>query len=108
MTWATLLLSAFCCCTLCTKKHHPDCRTRSGFRAEANVTVACDPKHLGDLVYIDTIGLRFCDDTGSAIKGNRVDIYFENHEEAKKFGRKRRRGVFIDPKRNLLQRKAIR
>ena len=101
MIWSTLWLSAYCCCTLCTSKQSPDCITKSGFHAEENITVACDPKHLGDLVYIDTLGLRFCDDIGSAIKGNRVDIYFKSHEEAKKFGRKKRRGVFINaPKAN--------
>jgi 3D (Asp-Asp-Asp) domain-containing protein len=81
---------------LCTGKPRPDCITKSGLHAEQNVTAACDPKHLGDLVYIDTIGLRFCEDVGSAIKGNRVDLYFKSHEEAKKFGRKKRRGVFIE------------
>ncbi len=94
------MLSAYCCCTICTKKHHPDCLTRSGTRAEANITAACDPKHLGKLVYISGIGTRFCEDTGSAIKGNRVDIYFKSHKEAKAFGRKKRKGVFIEaPKR---------
>jgi 3D (Asp-Asp-Asp) domain-containing protein len=27
------------------------------------------------------------EDTGSAIKGNRIDIYFDSHSEALKFGR---------------------
>ena len=35
---------------------------------------------------IEGLGYRIVEDTGSAIKGHRIDIYFEAHEEALEFG----------------------
>ena len=34
------------------------------------------------------MGTFTAEDTGSAIKGNIIDIYFDSHDEALKFGRK--------------------
>lgn len=51
-------------------------------------TIAVDPAiiPMGSTVIIN--GHEFiAEDVGGAIKGNRIDIYFDNHEEALKFGR---------------------
>lgn len=45
----------------------------------------------GTKVYIDGLGEFVVDDTGSDIKGNRIDIYFDNLDEAIKFGRQFKR-----------------
>lgn len=42
---------------------------------------------LGTVVYIDGLGERVVQDRGGAIKGNAVDVYFEDHDEALVFGR---------------------
>jgi cystine transport system substrate-binding protein len=52
--------------------------------------IAVDPKiiPLGTVVEIKDLGKFIAEDTGGKIKGNRVDIYFNSKEEAKKFGTK--------------------
>ena len=51
--------------------------------------VAVDPKiiPLGTKIEIKGLGTFTAEDTGSRIKGNRIDIYFETKEEARSFGR---------------------
>lgn len=52
--------------------------------------VAVDPKFiaLGTRLYIEGYGYAVADDIGSAIKGTRIDLAFENRKDAIKFGRK--------------------
>lgn len=55
----------------------------------AGRTIAVDPRviplgskiRLGGRVYT-------AEDTGGAIKGKRIDLYVENHEQAMRFGKK--------------------
>ncbi len=42
---------------------------------------------LGTRIEIKDMGVFIAEDTGGKIKGNRIDIYFDTKEEAKKFGR---------------------
>lgn len=53
-----------------------------------SIAVAPEVIPLGTIV-IDSKGNKYkAEDTGSAIKGNRIDIYTGNHKEAKKLGTK--------------------
>ena len=55
--------------------------------AKQGVTVAADTDVLpfGTVILID--GHEYIvQDRGGAIKGNRIDVYFESHEEALEFG----------------------
>ncbi len=56
--------------------------------------VAADPKviPMGTRIEIKDMGIFVAEDTGGKIKGNRIDIYFNSKEEAKKFGIK---GVWV-------------
>lgn len=67
-----------------------DKRTYSGFIIDRGV-VAVDPEviPLGSIVYIPGYGYMVAMDTGGAIKGNRIDIYFADRKEAIKFGRQK-------------------
>ena len=66
-------------------RHHPQYGiTASGVRATPDRTVAVDPKviPLGSILYIEfpeeyqhMNGIYIAEDTGSAIKGNRIDIF---------------------------------
>lgn len=51
--------------------------------------IAVDPKiiPLGTRIEIKDTGTFVAEDTGSKIKGNRVDIYFKTKKEAQEFGR---------------------
>lgn len=68
--------------------------TRSGTRVRPGV-VAVDPKviPLGSTLYVESAGrsasygISYAEDTGGAIKGNRIDLYYESRSEALRFGR---------------------
>ena len=53
-------------------------------------TVAVDPRviPLGTKLYIEGYGLAIAADTGGAIKGNVVDVYFDTYEECVNWGRR--------------------
>ncbi len=81
----------YCICEKCCgkKPDHPAYGlTASGRRAEPGVTVAVDPKviPLGSTVHVDfgdgVDHVFRADDTGGAIKGNRLDICMGSHQEA--------------------------
>lgn len=64
-------------------------RTASGIPVR-NGVVAVDPRviPLGTLIYIDGYGRFLAADTGGAIKGNRLDIWYGSCAQARKFGRR--------------------
>ena len=63
--------------------------TASGTKAVKG-TVAVDPRviPLGSKLYVEGYGYATAQDTGSAIKGNKIDLFYDSLYEAKKFGRK--------------------
>jgi uncharacterized protein YabE (DUF348 family) len=71
--------------------------TRSGTKATEGRTIAVDPNviPLGTWVYIEGIGLRKAEDTGSAVKGKKIDVYYESDSTAKGFGLKRGYTVYV-------------
>lgn len=98
--WASLgefKVTAYCscvrCCSVWAKNRPVDengkeiVYTASGERAEAGKTIAVDTSvipfgtevKIGDVIYT-------AQDTGSAVKGNVIDIYFDSHEDAVKHG----------------------
>ncbi|WP_426449348.1 3D domain-containing protein [Paenibacillus sp. S-38] len=71
--------------------------TYSGSRAEEGRTIAVDPDliPIGSTVFIDGIGLRKAEDTGSAIQGARIDIYMQDVKQARQFGVKKNVKVYV-------------
>ncbi|CAM3554382.1 3D domain-containing protein [Marinicrinis lubricantis] len=71
--------------------------TSSGTRVEEGRTIAVDPDviPIGSLVYIEDIGVRTAEDTGSAIQGARVDVYMEDLDEALQFGVQKNKKVYV-------------
>ncbi|GAB2719060.1 hypothetical protein GCM10027018_28270 [Paenibacillus thermoaerophilus] len=71
--------------------------TASGTKTVEGRTIAVDPNviPIGWWVYIEGIGFRRAEDTGGAIKGNKIDVFFDSSEYAKKFGIKRGYKVYI-------------
>lgn len=72
-------------------------KTASGTRVTEGRTIAVDKSvvPLGWWVYIEGIGFRKAEDTGGAIKGNKMDVYFDSLKTAKDFGRKKGRTVYV-------------
>lgn len=65
-------------------------RTRLGYRAGYG-HVAVDPRviPLGSLVYVEGYGFAIASDTGSAIKGKRIDLCYPDYGTANHYGYKR-------------------
>lgn len=78
-------VTAYCPCRSCSGRYGN--MTSTGVIAKEGVTIAVDPNVIpyGTKVYID--GKEYiAQDCGSAIKGNDIDLYFESHEVADKWG----------------------
>lgn len=78
-------LTAYCACEKCCGKS--DGITKTGTKATEGRTIAVDPKviPLGSEVVID--GHKYiAEDVGGAVKGNKIDLYFNSHQEALEFG----------------------
>lgn len=82
--------TAYCACSKCCGEW-ADGITASGTKATAKRTIAVDTNiiPLGSEVEIEGLGVYIAEDTGSAIKGKIIDLYFDTHEEALKFGRQK-------------------
>lgn len=82
--------TAYCGCRRCNGKWTGS-PTASGTKMVAGRTIAVDPRiiPLGSKVQVEGMGTYIAEDTGSAIKGNIIDIFFNNHSEALKFGRRK-------------------
>ena len=92
--WVEVIATAYCPCERCCgsyARNRPNgiVYTASGEVAQAGVTIAADWTIYtpGTVVEIEGIGTRVVQDKGGAIKGNRIDIYFEDHAAALDFGR---------------------
>jgi 3D (Asp-Asp-Asp) domain-containing protein len=89
------VITAYCACVQCCGK--TDGITASGVKAVEGVTVATDKSiPFGTKIYIDGVGERIVQDRGGAIKGNRIDLYFESHQEALNFGRQTKRVTILN------------
>ncbi|MFS0656652.1 ubiquitin-like domain-containing protein [Bacillus sp. 179-C3.3 HS] len=69
-------------------------RTSTGFNLKANPgakVIAVDPSviPLGSKVYVEGYGYAVASDTGSAIKGNKIDVFVPNKSSAYQWGNKR-------------------
>lgn len=87
--------TAYCPCRSCTGKDSSSPgynRTATGTQAKRDPngysTIAVDPRiiPLGTKVYVEGYGFAVAEDTGGAIKGNKIDVYFPSHSEALQWG----------------------
>lgn len=79
-------------CTATAYSSHSTTATgRTPVRNESGIsTIAVDPAviPLGSKVYVDGYGYAIASDTGSAIKGSRIDIYLNSSSECDNWGRR--------------------
>ena len=86
-SWIRFTATGYCSCSKCCGKSTG--RTASGTKATAGRTVAMSSKYsFGTKVKIKGYGTYTVEDRGGAIKGNKIDIYFDSHQDALNFGRK--------------------
>lgn len=79
------------------KEQFPNSKTATGVTPQAGVTVAVDPNiiPLGTKLYIEGLGVRIAQDTGGAIKGNKMDVFVNTTSEALQLGVKKNMKVWI-------------
>lgn len=76
-------ISHYCSCPICTGTAKGS-RTSTGHIPREGRTVAVDPKKipLHSIIYVEDLGYFVCEDVGGAVKGNHLDIYVDEHDEA--------------------------
>lgn len=85
--------TAYCNCEKCCGEWAKYHSTYTGAEPVEGVTIAVDPDviPLNSQVFVTfddgTSNCYTAQDIGGAIKGNRMDIYFESHDDALRFGR---------------------
>lgn len=79
-------LTFYCACSSCSGGYGAG--TATGTRCTEGRTIAVDPRviPLGSKVYIEGFGDFIAEDTGGAIKGNKIDIYLSDHDRCYALG----------------------
>jgi len=80
------VLTAYCPCAICCGKTNGI--TASGKLATSNHTIATDKRFSFGTQLIINGQVYTVEDRGGAIQGNRIDVFFNTHQEALNFGRK--------------------
>lgn len=90
LTWDEYTATGYCACSTCCGKWSETqgevIKGAHGIPLEEGKTVACNYFPAGTKIEIQGYGIYTVADTG-AMKGKVIDFYFENHEDAEKFGR---------------------
>lgn len=75
--------------------------TSTGQLAKQGLSIAVDPSVIpyGTPVYIPGVGLRVADDTGGAITGSHIDVFYNREQTALNFGVKQHIIVYIIPRK---------
>ena len=96
--WLEFRVTAYCPCEKCCGKWatlrpkdengQPIVYGATGIVLQSGVSVAADTSvyPMGTVLEIQGFGKFIVQDRGGSIKGNRIDIYFDNHDEAVDFG----------------------
>lgn len=83
-------MSAYCACAKCCARWAALGLTASGRPPVQGKTVAADTSvwPMGACLEIEGVGRRWVHDVGGAIKGRALDVFYESHEDALRFGRR--------------------
>lgn len=96
--WIEFTATAYCPCEKCCgvwstirpldKNGNPIVYGATGIVLRQGVSVAADTSTypMGTQLEIEGMGIYTVQDRGESIRGNRIDIYFDNHDEAVVFG----------------------
>ena len=80
----TCWVTAYCGCKACSGSYGN--MTATGVVAQPNHTIAVDPTVIPYGTQVEINGIIYtAEDCGGAIKGNKIDIYFEEHWQAEQF-----------------------
>jgi len=81
-------VTAYCKCESCCGNQSPGI-TASGYTIRQGDKLVAAPQtfKFGTQIFIPGYGLASVRDRGGAIQGSRLDVYFDSHKEALKWGR---------------------
>ena len=84
--YGEMAITAYCDCYECSEGYGRKCALE-GRTCKSEHTIAVDPDviDLGSKVKIGN-KIYVAEDTGSAVQGDVIDIFFDTHEEVKEFG----------------------
>ena len=95
----TFTVTGYCHCEKCCgKKARPEDvgKTKSGVYAKANHTIAAPTTYdFGTEIELEGYGTFVVEDRGGKINGNRIDRYFDTHQEALTWGKKTVKGKVL-------------
>ena len=81
----TFIVRGYCPCMKCCNK--TDGITASGVKATANHTLAAPNKYaFGTKIQLDGHGTFVVEDRGGSVQGNKLDRFFNTHQEALNWG----------------------
>ena len=81
----TFTVTAYCSCKICCGKWS-DGYFANGEKVGGLAVAAPREILFGTLIDVPGYGIAEVKDRGGSIKGNRIDVYFDEHETAKKWG----------------------
>ena len=92
--YTTFKVTGYCACEQCCGK--TDGITATGTKATQGRTIAVDPSVIPYGTKIILNGNTYvAEDCGGAIKGNRIDMFFDNHQDALEWGVRYVEGVVV-------------
>lgn len=88
--WApwTVVVTAYCPCDKCCGRF-ADGQTASGIPADGKIIAAAKWVPFNTVIRVPGYGTGSVQDRGRAIQGDRLDVLYKTHAEAKRFGRRR-------------------
>ena len=81
----TFIVTAYCPCELCCGRWS-DGHFANGEKVRGLAIAAPKEFPFGTLIDVPGYGIAEVKDRGGSIKGNKIDVYFDEHEVAKKWG----------------------
>lgn len=101
--WIEGTATAYCSCEICCGEwalNRPNgiVYTASGAEAVQGVTIAADWSIYppGTVLFVEGLGEMVVQDRGGAIQGQKIDVYFESHDDALQFGRQNVRFYIVN------------
>lgn len=83
-------VTAYCGCESCCGNHSPGITASGYIICQGDKLIAASTAFpFGTEIYIPGYGRSLVKDRGGSIKGNRLDVYFDSHQEALEWGRRK-------------------
>lgn len=87
INYGIMKCTAYCPCCRCSKGYGRSTTSGESARSSHTIAVDTDVICMGSKVQIEGFDNRFvAEDTGSGVRGEHIDIFFDTHDEVEEFG----------------------